>query len=748
MPADRILKAPPTPSTPLLGREETLDAAVDRVRGGARVLTVTGFGGTGKTRFSIELFRRLAAEYPGGAAFVSLASVTAASAVLPTIGVAFEIPEAQGRSALDALCTVIGQRRMLLVLDNLEQVIDAAEEIAALVSRCPALQVIATSRAPLKIGAETEFSLPPLELPARDMTSLDALRNCPSVALFLQRAVKVKQDFALTDTNSAVIAAICRQLDGLPLALELAAARVRVLEPAALLQRLDHALDLLTSGDRDLPLRQRTLRATISWSYSLLDAAERRLLCRLSSFHEGWTFEAMEQVCYGDDDRHRALDELNSLVEKGLVRVVGSGERYALLETIRAFSAEQLHAGGEVNVTRHAHADYYLRFAEGVAAGIRSTEQLDAVRRARNENANTHAAIQWLVGCARAGDKAALEKGLLLCGHLNWFWHIGGQHFTARVLLDALLALAADAPPSRGRTLARLAAGMVSAATGEWERSLGEWAGGYEDAKAVADPEAAAEGIMGVGYSCLSLGRMEDSGAALDEAIARSAGGVSDFLQALSMSIKGMLRFVTGDLESGMALVEEARRIQERLNDREGGGVALSFLAQMSFAKGDHARALVLYGEALESLATIGDQPEVARVHCEMGWTALAAGDARAAHRAFRRGVQANEEVGSPKGTGLALLGLAAVEAAEGRSERAVAIATAAHALSKRAGIVIAHPMDPGVVSRINALKTSIPKGTLDGIVANASVLSPAAVLAMVSQAVGAEARAGSEGQR
>ena len=148
---------------------------------------------------------------------------------------------------------------------------------------------------------------------------------------------------------------------------------MRVLEPAALLQRLDHALDLLTSGDRDLPLRQRTLRATISWSYSLLDAAEQQLLRRLSSFHEGWTLEAMEQVCYGDDERHRALDELDSLVEKGLVRVVGSGERYALLETIRAFAAEQLHAGGEVAATRHAHADYYLRFAAGVAAGIRST---------------------------------------------------------------------------------------------------------------------------------------------------------------------------------------------------------------------------------------------------------------------------------------------------------------------------------------------------------------------------------------
>ena len=299
--AATILKAPPTPSTPLLGREQSLDAAVHRVREGARLLTVTGYGGTGKTRFSIELFRRLAPEYPGGAAFVSLASVTAASAVLPAIGSALEIPEAHGRSALDALSTVIGQRRMLMVLDNLEQVIDVAEEIAALVERCPALQVIATSRAPLKIGAETEFVLPPLELPAQGMTSLDALRNCPSVALFLQRSLKVKQDFALTETNAAVVAAICRRLDGLPLALELAAARVRVLEPAALLQRLDHALDLLTSGDRDLPLRQRTLRATISWSYSLLDAAEQQLLRRLSCFHEGWTFEAMEQVCYGDE---------------------------------------------------------------------------------------------------------------------------------------------------------------------------------------------------------------------------------------------------------------------------------------------------------------------------------------------------------------------------------------------------------------------------------------------------------------
>ena len=607
--------------------------------------------------------------------------------------------------------------------------------------------MIATSRAPLKIGAETEFSLPPLELPAPDMTSLDALRNCPSVALFLQRGAKVKQDFALTETNAPAIAAICRRLDGLPLALELAAARVRVLEPAALLQRLDHALDLLTSGDRDLPLRQRTLRAAISWSYSLLDAAEQQLLRRLSSFHEGWTFEAMEQVCYGDDERHRALDELDSLVEKGLVRVSALGRALCAARDdprIRGRTASRRRRCG-----RHAAC------ACGLLPAIRGRRrcrhpqrrQLDALRRARNENANTHAAIQWLTGCARAGDQAALEKGLLLCGYLNWFWHIGGQHFTGARASGRVARARGGCAAEPWPRAARLAAGMVSTTTGEWERSLGEWAGGYEDGKAVGDPEAAAEGLMGVGYCCLSLGRMEDSAAALDEAIARSAGGVSDFLHAFSLSIKGMLRFVTGDLESGMALVEEARRIHERLEDREGGGMALSFLAQMSFAKGDHARALVLYRRSARvARRRSAISPRSARVHCEMGWTALAAGDAPAAQRAFRLGVQANEEVGSPRGTGLALLGLAAVEAAEGRAERAVAIAAAAHALSERAGIVIAHPMDPEVVSRIDALKASIPKGTLDGLVANASVLSPAAVLAMVSQDVGAEASAGSKG--
>ena len=726
-------KPPPTPATPLLGRDENITAAIERIRAGARVFSITGYGGTGKTRFSIELFRRLESEFAGGAAFVSLASVTNASEVLPTVGIALDIAEAHGRSALDAISTVIGDRRVLLVLDNLEQVLGAAGEIAMLVSRCPALHVIATSRAPLKIGAESEFVLPPLELPAQDAT-LEAMRACPSVALFVQRAEKVKPGFAITPANAASIGAICRQLDGLPLALELAAARVRILEPAALLQRLDHALDLLTSGDRDLPLRQRTLRATISWSYSLLDASEQRLLRRASVFHEGWTLDAMEHVCYSESDRHRALDELDSLVEKGLVRVVASGERYSLLETIRAFAAEQLHAGGEVEDTRQAHADHYLAFAAEVAAGIRGTGQREAVQRARADFANAHAALQWLTERARTGDTAALEKGLLLCGHLDWFWHMAGHHLTARGMVDAIIALATDRGPSRGRALAQLANGMISTVTGEWDRSLREWTAGYDDGRAIGDDEVASEGLMGVGYCHLSGGRMDEARAAFDESIARSANGVSDFIYSFSTTLKGMLLFATGDLDGGIKLVERARRIQEGLGNCEGGGLSLSFLAQMTFAQGDCTGALARYRDAIELFEAIGDRPEIARVHCEMGWTALAATEVDTARRAFHSAVRMYEEVGSPRGTGLALMGLAAVEAAAGRPDRAVAIAAAAEALSKRAGVVVEYPMDPGVVGRIEALKASIPTGTLDGLLANASTLTPAAVLAMVAQ--------------
>ncbi|MCG6954628.1 MAG: protein kinase [Gemmatimonadetes bacterium] len=726
-----IHKPPPVPSTPLLGREENLQEALERVASGSRVLTVTGYGGTGKTRFSIELYRRLEESHAEGAAFVSLASATAPEEVLSTIGTTLEIAEAHGRSPLDAVCTVIGERRMLLVLDNLEQVLDAAGDIAALVARCPKLQVIATSRAPLKIGAESEFALPPLELPGREKATVESLLACPSVALFVQRAQKVQPTFTLSDANASAVSDICRRLDGLPLALELAAARIRILEPPALLQRLDHALDLLTSGDRDLPMRQRTLRTTISWSYSLLEPEEQRLLRRLSVFQEGWTLDAMEQVCYTGDERYRALDELDSLVEKGLVRVVGVGGRYALLETIRAFAVEQLRAGGEVEEIKAAHAAHFVRFTVDIAAGIKGDRQLEAMHRARTENANTMAASQWLTARARAGDHAAVEHGLLLCGNLCWPWHIHGQHLTGAGLVDVFLPLAADDPPSLGRCLTGITAAMMRGSMGDWEGALRDADRAHEDGLALGDEAVTAEAAVHQGYIHLSTGRMEEAGSALDDAISRATASGTEFIQALAMSIKGMLLFLGGDLEAGWETVEAARRIQIRIGDYEGRGLSLSFLAQMTFAKGDHAGAVETFREALDSFGRVGDRPEIARLHCEMGWAALGAGNASDAQHAFVSAVRTYEEVGSPRGTGHALMGLAAMEAAEGRAERAVAIAAAAQELSARAGVVVDHPMDPGVADRIEALKATIPKATLAGLEADARALTPAGVLAM-----------------
>jgi predicted ATPase/tRNA A-37 threonylcarbamoyl transferase component Bud32 len=731
--AAALYKPPPTPSTALLGREHTLQQAVERVASGARVLTITGYGGTGKTRFAIELFNRLGAQYDGGSAFVSLASVTCAADVASIISIALDMPEAHGRSAIDALCTVIGSRRVLLVIDNFEQVLGAAGDVATLVSRCTALQIIATSRAPLKIGAESEFVLPPLELPASTTTSVDALLLSPAVALFVQRAQKVQPNFILSPANAGAVAGICRQLDGLPLALELAAARVRILEPNALLQRLDHALDLLTSGDRDLPLRQRTLRATISWSYSLLDAREQRLLRRVSVFHEGWTLDAMESACYDDAERYAALDELDSLAEKGLIRVIDAGARYALLETIRAFAAEQLHAAGEVATVRHAHATFYLALARDIAHGIKSDRQLPSMDRARAENANMLAAVQWLSWRRKSGESDALEMGLLMCGHLNWPFHITGLHMTMRELVDGFLAAAAASAPSVARCWALATSVTVCSATADLERGSREIHQAITDAATLGDDHLLAELYMFAGYVCLSSGRMDEAGAALDESIQRSTRIEWPFMWALATAVKGLLTFILGNVTEGIALVESARVVQRRIGDCEAGGMTLSFLAQMRLAEGNSAQALADYRDALREMEAVGDKPEIARVWCEMGWAELSTADTPAARYSFVRAVGAYEEVGSARGTGLALLGLAAVDAADGLTERAVAIAAASQALSTRAGIVLEHPMDPSLLNRIDALKASIPRDTLNGLETRAAAMSAAAVVAMVT---------------
>jgi predicted ATPase/tRNA A-37 threonylcarbamoyl transferase component Bud32 len=723
---------PPTPATPLLGREEELTDATARLADDVRLLTILGVGGTGKTRFAMQLFHRLQLEFPDGAAFVSLASVTAPEDVIATIGSTLAIAEAHGRTPLEAAITVIGDRCALLILDNCEQVLGAAADIAQLLARCENLVIIATSRAPLKISAETEYVLAPLALPGSD-EDLEQLLACASVALFVQRAEKVKPGFALTDANAASVVAICRQLDGLPLAIELAAARVRTLEPKALLQRLDHALDLLTSGDRDLPLRQRTLRATISWSFSLLEAPEQRLLRRLSVFHEGWTLEAMEQVCVDDAERWRGIGQLDSLVEKGLVRVLDDGARYTLLETIRAFSAEQLHAAGEVEGARTPHITFFVELMREVRLGIVGSDQLPAMQRWRADVANVQAALGWALTRAQHGDAAALEQTLLLCGTLSWPWHIAGLHLTGQHFVDTALALATDEPPSAGRALSYSTRAVLGTVTADWT-SAGQCADrGLDDARTIGDDGLVAELEMLLSYVCMSTGRMEEAAGAMKRSISLAQTAGLPMIQALSLAFYGFLKFLSEGGPAGPAMIADALRIQERIDEYEGRGVTLSFLAQVALASGDQLRGFAMYRAAEAAFARVGDKPEVARVQGELAWASLATGAHDEALSHFFRSLRSYVEVGSPRGIGQALLGLAVTRQATGDSASAVRIAAAAAVLSASAGVVVEHPMVPGIGDRIAQLRSMIPAAAVGEVVESGQAPTLAEIMAQMA---------------
>jgi len=367
----------PDPLEPLLGRAVDIAELVERVREHP-IVTITGPGGVGKTRILIELGRVLAPEFLDGVAFVPLVDATDPADLVPTIARALDVKESEERTLGEGVISLIGDRKALLLLDNLEQIVAAAPEVAGLVASCPQLRVVTTSRTPLRVAAEREYQLAPLALPpsSDDSDPTDVLAY-PSVALFVQRAETARGvAFELSPEDATAVTSICRRLDGLPLALELAAARLRLLPPVTLLERLDRALDVLTSGSRDAGERHRTLRATIDWSYSLLTEAEQRLFRRMAVFAGGCTLADVEAVCAepGED----CLDELESLVDKALVQVV-LGERFRMLQTIGEFARERLEAAGEAEGISLRHARRQAQVAREIRDGIEGNDQVASV---------------------------------------------------------------------------------------------------------------------------------------------------------------------------------------------------------------------------------------------------------------------------------------------------------------------------------------------------------------------------------
>ena len=679
----------PEPVGPLLGRATELDLLVASVRD-HRVVTITGPGGVGKTRFMVEVGRVLAPDFLDGVAFIPLADILEADAFMPALAAALDVKEAEERTLADGVTSLIGDKKALLLLDNLEQIVSAAPEIARLVAACPRLRIVITSRTLLRIAAEREFPLAPLALPSSsDAGSSESLLDYPAVALFVERARASNSSFALTPQNAGAVTQVCRRLDGLPLALELAAARLRILSPEALLERLDHALSVLTSGPRDTAERHQTLRATIDWSHALLTESEQRLFRRMAVFVGGCTLADVEAVCAepGDDQLGRAgVARRQGARAGGWPEATGSG----CSRRSASMPGSASRTPGRPDAIALRHAQRYAALARDIRDTIEGTDQVGAVERGIAEEGNLQAALDTLLASAKRGDTTALEQGLQLTGDLWMYWHIRGKNLSSREYATAFLDLDPVGARTVGRAGALLTVGLGSWMSGQFERSADEWG---EAHRIAAELDAGRElCLAGICRALAVLGSDVDAGLTLTKESTERAGALGfTWAQALALTVNGMFQALAGDLGAAKTKYADALAIQQRLGDREGMGMSLGGLAELASGRGDPVAAIDLYGQSLEAFEAVGDRGEEARILSEIAWTHLRNDDAALARRYFFRSVQAHTDVASVRGVGLSLIGLAATEAAELRPDRAVQIAAAAEVYANQEGIVVVY---------------------------------------------------------
>ncbi|MFC4565157.1 BTAD domain-containing putative transcriptional regulator [Nocardiopsis mangrovi] len=669
----------PAPVADLIGRDADIAGTRDLLESG-RLVTLTGPGGVGKTRLAVETAARLAGAYPDGVWLVELAGIapadegqvlcTVAEAVLAILGIRETGPspshEGGPRAMADRLAHALRDRRLLLVLDNCEHVVAPVARLAERLLRgAPGLRILATGREPLRLGGELVRAVPPLETPPPDADADPAaLRGFAAVRLFLARAADAP-GFTLDSGNAAVVAALCRRLDGIPLAVELAASRVRTLGVHGLVARLDDRFGLLVDGYRDAPERQRTLRAVIDWSWDLLTAAERTVLRRLAVHADGCALDAAEAVCAGGGVRPGdVLDLLGRLVDRSLVTLAdrASGPRYRLLESVQEYCAERLRDAGELPAVQEGHRDHYIGLAERAGPLLRGPGQRAWLERLDDESANLRRALEHAV------HEGAAEPALRLVNALAWYWVLRGRLIEARRSVESALALDGGAPAARAAALAWRAGFTLLEGNGTaGSRHAREVVALYGRTGSPADRAAA---LWFLGFAQMGLD-LEGSERLVDRALADYRALDDPWGTAAALSLRARHALARSDLESARRDGRESARLFGALGDGWGQVQTVFPLATLAVITGDHAEAARRYREGLRLSEELGLWTDAVKQLCGLGRVALLTGDAARARAFHERARDLAREQNFRSGEVNAEIGLGLGDRREGRLDAA-----------------------------------------------------------------------------
>src|SRR5215203_2705100 len=637
----------PAPRTSFVGRDQEM-VEVKRMLAMTRLLTLTGAGGSGKTRLALEVAWDLAGVYQDGVWLVELAPLTDEALVPQMVAEILGVHEQPNRQPADTLVDALEAKELLLVLDNCEHLVEAcASLVDALLAGCPRLKVLATSRESLGVAGETVWVLSSLSVPHTDrLPETGELTRYDAVRLFVDRARLRLPDFDLTSANGRAVAEVCRKLEGIPLAIELATARMGTLALEEVAHRLEDSLGLLTAGPRTAEPRQRTMRATLQWSHGLLSEPERVLFRRLSVFAGGWTLEASEAVGSDGIEENDVLDLLGRLVEKSLVvaeATEGGRVRYRMLEPVRQYAQEKLKEGGEEEAAQRRHAEYFLAFAEEAEPGLKGAQEGEWLKRLEREHDNLRAALSWAL------ESGKVELGLRLGGALGEFWYVRGHYGEGRRWLEAALLAQGDTPSAPARAKALFQAGYIASGQGDYKSSVS------------------------FGEESLALYRRLGDRAS----------------SATALYTLGVLAIYRNEWERASTLTEDAIALQREMNDRVGVVRSLLILASVTLAQHDYERAMALYEESLALAQEIEDDFAIALSLLIGALASLGQGDHRQTRALSQESLKLSQQLGMAFGIASYLLTAACLAGAEGQPVLSARLWGAAEALVEEVGRIL-----------------------------------------------------------